>query len=228
MLSLVKSSKWPVTLLVMLIILGQMGGFGVLQAAATPAPSTIILQQPAALNPAPAPAVGGSLPSALASSGMKYFAKYAGIDGESSDKGHEKWTVIESFKWGATLPLLREGGGGVFPGQAKVDEFELTLFYDKSASKLLEALLNGNVIPMMMVELTMSMGEGQSLTFLKYEFKNVLITRYDVSGVASSGLLPAVQVANNFQEVKVTYTEFDAAGKMKSTVIVQWNALNRG
>ncbi|MDP2662898.1 MAG: type VI secretion system tube protein Hcp [Dehalococcoidia bacterium] len=108
--------------------------------------------------------------------------------------------------------------------KATVDEFQLGLQVDKSSIKLLDALLTGSVLPKVQVEITETRSDAGRATFLKYEFKDVLITKYDISGVAASGDRPMVTIALNFQEVKVTYTEYDAAGKKKGDTIVQWGA----
>ena len=60
-------------------------------------------------------------------------------------------------------------------------------------------------------------GEDQA-TYLKYELKNVMATSFDFSGTAESGERPILTVNNNFEEVKVTYTEYDEDGKSKGNV----------
>ena len=56
-------------------------------------------------------------------------------------------------------------------------------------------------------------------TYLKYELKNVMVTscQANASGNDEAGP-PTVVVGNNFEEIKVTYTEFDDAGSNKGNV----------
>jgi hypothetical protein len=58
---------------------------------------------------------------------------------------------------------------------------------------------------------------------LKYEFKNVMVTSYqtNASGNDESGP-PTLTIGNNFEELKVTYTEYDDTGKSKGNVETQF------
>jgi len=68
------------------------------------------------------------------------------------------------------------------------------------------------------IELTSTYG-GARATYLKYELKNVMVTSYqtNASGNDEAGP-PTVVVGNNFEEIKVTYTEYDKEGSSKGAV----------
>ena len=136
------------------------------------------------------------------------FVKYAGIDGESTDASHDKWIDVLSVDFGVT----RAATGGSAP---VVQHMVITMEYDKASPKILEKALNGEVIPKLEIELTATTG-GSRATYLKYELVNVLVTSYqtNASGDDLAGL-PTVVVGNNFEEIKVTYTEFDSEGNSK-------------
>jgi type VI secretion system secreted protein Hcp len=149
---------------------------------------------------------------------MAAFAKYDGIDGESNDSKHSKWIDVLSMDWGAHKP----GGGATGQtrrrGAAVVEDLTLTIEYEKAGPKLMEKMLKGEVIPKLEIELTSTYG-GARETYLKYELKNVMITSYQVgaSGNDSAGP-PTLSISNNFEELKVTYSEFDDGGKKKGNV----------
>ncbi|MFC1953607.1 Hcp family type VI secretion system effector [Chloroflexota bacterium] len=152
--------------------------------------------------------------------GGSIFAKYEGVDGESKDANHDKWIDVLSIDWGAHRP---EGGA---TGQSRrrvsaiVEDMVITFAYDKSVPKLQEKCLKGEVIPKLEIELTANYGESWE-TYLKYEFKNVMITNFHDSASADGG--PPIEViGNNFEEVKVTYTEYDSEGNAKGNVEYNW------
>jgi type VI secretion system secreted protein Hcp len=153
---------------------------------------------------------------------MAAFAKYDGIDGESNDANHGKWIDVLSIDWGAHKPGGGATGQSRRRGAAVVEDVTLTIEYEKAAPKLQEKMLKGEVIPKLELELTSTYG-GARATYLKCEFKNVMITSYQLgaSGNDSSGP-PTVSIANNFEELKFTYTEFDDAGKSKGNVETQF------
>ncbi|MBI2480731.1 MAG: type VI secretion system tube protein Hcp [Planctomycetia bacterium] len=153
---------------------------------------------------------------------MAVFAKYDGIDGESDDDKHGKWIDVLSVDWG----MHRPGGGATGQtrrrGAAIVQDMTLTMEYEKAAPKLQEACLDGKVIDKLEIEQTATYG-GARATYLKYELKNVMITSIQVnaSGNDEAGP-PTLVIANNFEEVKVTYTEYDSAGKKKGNIEHGW------
>lgn len=149
---------------------------------------------------------------------MAVFAKYDGIDGESNDANHGKWIDVLSLDWGAHKP----GGGATGQrrqrGVVVVEDMSLTIEYEKAAPKLQEKCLTGEVIKKLEIECTATYG-GARATYLKYELKNVMLTSYqtNASGNDEAGP-PTVVIGNNFEEVKVTYTEYDDEGKKKGNV----------
>ena len=152
---------------------------------------------------------------------MAIFAKYDGVDGESADANHDKWIDVLSIDWGSNKP----GGGAT--GQSRrrggviVEDMRLTMEYEKSTPKLLEKLNMGEVIPKVEIEQTANFG-GSRATYLKYELKNVQVTAFDVNASGNDESPPTVTIANNFEEYKVTYTEYDSEGNKGGNAETTW------
>ena len=148
------------------------------------------------------------------------FAKYDGVDGESRDRDHPKWIDVLSVEWGMDRP--GSSAASRRRGDVVVRDFFLVVEYDKASPKLAEKCLKGAVIPKLEIELTANYG-GTRATYLKYELKNVMITSFQVnaSGNDEAGP-PTVVVGSNFEEIKVTYTEFDDTGKPLGNVEYEW------
>lgn len=153
---------------------------------------------------------------------MAVFAKYDGIDGEAKDANHDKWIDVLSLDWGVHRPDGGSSGQSRRRGSPIVEDMVLTFEYEKASPKLLEKCLKGEIIPKLDVEVTATYG-GARATYLKYELKNVMVTSYQVnaSGNDEAGP-PAVVVANNFEEIKVTYTEFGDDGSVKGNVETEY------
>ena len=160
----------------------------------------------------------GSAP--LASAGM--FAKYDGVDGESTDSNHDKWIDVLSVDWGMHRPGSGMTGQSRRRGSLAVEDLTITIDYEKASPKLQEKCLKGEIIPKLEIEQTATYG-GARAVYLKYELKNVMITSISVnaSGNDEAGP-PTVVVGNNFEEVKVTYTEYDDTGASKGNVEYTW------
>ena len=152
------------------------------------------------------------------------FAKYDGIDGEAVDKDHAKWIDVLSIDWGSRRFVSSSTRR---TGSAFVNPVMLTLAYEKSAPRLTQALLTGRAIPKVEIVFTKTTYGGARATYLKYELTNVLITSYGFSGIAGGGL-PTVVIGNNFEEIKVTYTEFKEDGNDEgSSLGYEYDAVGR-
>ena len=149
---------------------------------------------------------------------MAAFAKYDGIDGEATDSNHDKWIDILSVDWGAHKPGGGSTGQSRRRGGVVCEDVTLTIEYEKAGPKLLDKCFKGEVIPKLEIELTATYG-GSRATYLKYELINVMVTSYqtNASGNDESGP-PMLVIGNNFEEIKVTYTEFDEAGSSQGNV----------
>ena len=163
-------------------------------------------------------AVATAIPTALDAA---VFAKYDGVDGESTTDpaGHDQWIDVLSIDWG----MHRPGGGTTARrGGVVVRDLQLTIAYDKASPKVAEKCLLGAVIPKLEIDFTATYGESR-VTYLKYELKNVMITSFQVnaSGNDEAGP-PTVVVGNNFEELKVTYTEYDNSGGSQGDTEYEW------
>jgi len=147
--------------------------------------------------------------------GGRIFAKYDGIDGESVDANHDKWIDVERYEWGAHTDGTATSASRR-RAAPEVDAFVLNFDYEKASPKLEEKMLKGEIIPKLEIELTGTYG-GSRATYLKYEMKNVQVTAFEVVGEEGSGA-PYISFSNNFEEIKVTYTEYDDEGNKKGNV----------
>jgi type VI secretion system secreted protein Hcp len=158
-------------------------------------------------------AVGATQPADAA-----VFVKFDGVDGEALDKDHSGWIVVESLSARMDLNPMSVAAGATKPrADITHDDFNLTKTVDKASAKLAEAACTGKVFPKVEIHVSASYGSARA-TYLKYELKNVRVTSYSVSGAGGSGELAKETIALNFEEIKVTYTEYDREGSSKGNV----------
>jgi type VI secretion system secreted protein Hcp len=149
--------------------------------------------------------------------------KFDGVDGEAKDKDHRNWCDLSSFVQEALIPEKR-GGATRRRGRAVMEPIVITKELDKASPKLAEALLKGRVFRSALIHVTASFGDAGRSTYYEYELKNVRVVRYKIHGSGGSGQAPVEEIALAFDEVKVTYTEYDNAGKIKGKVEYTWRA----
>ncbi len=169
------------------------------------------------------------------------FAKYDGVDGEATNAANEKdpegWISLLSFDWEASNPTSGASGQSRRRGGAVVEDVTLTMEFEKSTPKLVEKLNLGEVIPKLEIDFTKEVpctpeprdssdespasGELCEVVYLKYELKNVRISSYQTSA-ADPSQVPEATTGNNFEEIKITYTEYDSEGNKGGNAETTW------
>ena len=152
---------------------------------------------------------------------MALFIKFDGVDGECNDKDHKGWSDLLSMSWG----LHKAGAGATGQtrrrGVATIEDVVCTKEFDKSSVKIAESVCSGKVFPKVEIHDTATYAENRA-TFLKYDLKNVLVTSQAVSAAGAGDAVPTESFSLNFEEVKQTYTEYDAKGSKKGNVEMSW------
>ena len=150
------------------------------------------------------------LPATIASAAA--YAKFEGVDGESSDQHHRGWCEILSFSQRIQAADGSKGDSRR-PRRASFEDIKIERRIDKASPKLEEAAAKGEVFPKVTLHLTSANGKR---VYYVVELRNALITSYGFNGTGDS--VPTEEVALSFKEIKVTYTEYDSTGKSKGNV----------
>jgi type VI secretion system secreted protein Hcp len=149
------------------------------------------------------------------------FIKFDGVDGEAQGGSYGGWCNALSFSQGQSSAegqisagATRQKADVVFEDIVVVKEL------DKASPKLAEAVCKGTVYPKVEIHLTRSY--TGLVTYYAYELKNVLIVGYRIGGSGYSEHVPTEELSLSFEEIKVTYTEFDEGGRAKGNVEYEW------
>lgn len=152
---------------------------------------------------------------------MAAYIKFAGVDGEAQDKDHKGWSDVISF----SQPITKPGSGTGATrrrGDVVLEDISVTKELDKASPKLAESMCKGKVFDKVEIHLTASYTDAGRVTYYAYELKNCQVVSYDISGSGQSEDVPTETMSINFEEIKVTYTECDSAGKKKGNIEYSW------
>jgi len=205
-----KAKRAKVTIGV-LVLAGALG-LGLLHFGAAPGSRTGILA-------AASGQTGAIIMPALTQPADPIYIKFDGVDGESQDADHRDWSDLLSFSQGQYLPPSPWTGGG--SRTVVMEEFGLKKTLDKASPKLAEAVCTGRVFPKVDIHVARPLS-GRTQVYYTYELRNVIVSSYHISG-STQEEVPTESVSLNFEQIKVAYTKFDAAGKAQSTVEYSWN-----
>lgn len=147
------------------------------------------------------------------------FLEIEGVEGESAAPGHKGAVEVLSWSWGVSQTSAGGGGGaGGAAGREKTGHVTLIKRIDKSTPQLFKRCVDGTVSPRVTVHLTHADGQ----TYLKYELKNVLVTSIMHGGDLDGDGLPDETLELTLGGAKLTYTQFDAAGRPVGQTSAEW------
>ena len=149
------------------------------------------------------------------------FIKIGDIKGESVESSHEKWSDVTGFGQGQSVP--EPSGESRRRADVQLNDLVVVKFIDKASPKIAEAVLTGKVFPKVELDLTALFGDTERLVYYTYELENARVTSYNISGSGQGDDRPTETFSLNFEEIKVTYTEYDSDGNVKGSVEYTWN-----
>lgn len=153
---------------------------------------------------------------------MAAYIKFDGIDGEAQDKDHKGWSDLASFGQPIHKPMGGATGATRRRGDVVLEDIVCSKELDKSSPKIAESICKGKVFPKVEIQLTASYTDSGRVTYYAYELKNVQVSSYNISGSGQAEDVPMEDFSLNFEEIKVTYTECDNAGKSKGNIEYSW------
>lgn len=153
---------------------------------------------------------------------MSYMilAEFDGIPGESTREDYEDWIYIQSFSFSMGKPSRGSTGMSRSRGDVELEDIVLTKWVDKATPKLMDAVAKGSVISNVEIHFIRT-GTDDIFYFYKYELKNVLVTSLQSSGNVEE-YYPTDTILLNYEEIKVTYQEFDDDGSPQGLIEWSW------
>jgi type VI secretion system secreted protein Hcp len=141
---------------------------------------------------------------------VDYFLNIDGIEGESNDAQFPKWIEVESWSWGVSQTIVRDGGGGgAGAGKAVPQDLSIVKVVDKASPKLFLACAAGQHIKE--VFLTGRRGDTKQ-AYLEYKLTDVLVSSFQEAG--NQGELPQEQVSFNFSKIEISYRQVLPNGQL--------------
>lgn len=134
------------------------------------------------------------------------------IDGEATEKGHEKWISLSGYDGDTVAPVATGGGGGAGSGKVQFKEIVVTKPIDTSTPKLFEALVTGRHLPAVRIDFVRPDGAGGDEVFYSVKLEQVFVTDIHQSDAGKAGGHTLEQVSLDFQKIEITEGDGTASG----------------
>lgn len=142
---------------------------------------------------------------------QNYFIKFDGIDGESNNENYEGWSDIQSFS--QELEANQTGLTTIRRASEPTGK-KITIMkrIDQTSPKIMEALIRGNRIPKVEIEIATSTNK----VIYRYELENVAVIKHIVMGNESD--LPAEEITISFEKQKIRYSMYGQDGRSRGNI----------
>ncbi|MBI3900019.1 MAG: type VI secretion system tube protein Hcp [Gammaproteobacteria bacterium] len=161
------------------------------------------------------------LGGALAGNCQGLLDKLENVQGESADKGHEKWLDLEFWRFSTRRKITSATStrGDRESSNTVITDLYITRRMDSATPRLFMESCCGTGQTVILHQSKTGVGTGSEV-FLEYTLKNSLIRSYSVGGTCFDRRRPIEHIYISFVEIVSKYVQYDEDNKAMSPVIV--------
>lgn len=150
---------------------------------------------------------------------VSFFDK---ADGESIQKGKEKWVEITGWDWEVEAESSWTKGGGASVGKPNPGKLNFEHLFDTSSPVILGYICSGKAFPKLELQMTKTTGKGTPETYFKMTMEGVFITKVSNAGTGEGIVMQKVEMV--FKTVKIEYKYQDnKTGALSAAKIYNWD-----
>jgi len=152
------------------------------------------------------------------------FVNFGDIKGESTDKEHKDWVMIQSYSHDIAQPpsVTQKTAGGRSAEAVTHSEYKVVKLLDAATPKLFEACCKGTHIPEVTIELVRA--GGDPLKYMTTKLKEVMISGISHNGdPTGDAQFPTETISMTYGAIEHTYTKQKPDGSAAGQVAAKWN-----
>ena len=150
---------------------------------------------------------------------ISFFDK---ADGESIQKGKEKWIEIQGWDWEVEAESSWTKGGGASVGKPNPGKLNFEHYFDTSSTVILGYICTGKAFPKLQLEMMKTTGKGSPETYFTMTMEGAFITKVSNSGTEEGNVVQKVELV--FKTVKIEYKpQSHKDGSLGAAKTFQWD-----
>jgi type VI secretion system Hcp family effector len=150
---------------------------------------------------------------------ISFFDK---ADGESIQKGKEKWVEIQGWDWEVEAESSWTKGGGASVGKPNPGKMNFQHRFDTASTVILGYICSGKAFPKCELQMTKTTGKGVPQTYFTMTMEGAFITKVSNSGTEEGNITQRVEMV--FKTVKIEYTAQDnKTGSLGTVMTYNWD-----
>jgi type VI secretion system secreted protein Hcp len=150
---------------------------------------------------------------------LSFFDK---ADGESIQKGKEKWIEIQGWDWEIEAETSWTKGGGASVGKPNPGKLNFEHYFDTSSTVIMGYISTGRAFPKLELQMMKTTGSANPETYYTMLMEGAFITKVSNSGTEEGNVTQKVELV--FKTVKIEYKPQDnKTGKLAAAKTYNWN-----
>lgn len=138
---------------------------------------------------------------------LAFLSFFDEAQGESVQKGKEKWIELSGWTWGVDADTSWTKGGGASVGQPNPGRFTWDHDYDSASPVILGRLCSGTTFARAQVQVLKTAGSATPVAYLTVTMEGVFITRAGHVCAADGTVLQQVEMV--FKTIEIEYRPLD-------------------
>ena len=126
---------------------------------------------------------------------------YDKADGESIQKGKEKWVEIMGWDWDVDAETSWTKGGGASVGKPNPGKMSIEHYFDTASTVILGYICSGKAFPKVQLEMMKTTGRGTPETYFTMTMEDAFITKVSNSGTEEGVVVQRFEMV--FKTVKI-------------------------
>ena len=151
-----------------------------------------------------------------------FITFFDSAEGESMQKGKEKWIEIQGWDWEIQAESSWTKGGGASVGKPNPGKLHFQHYYDKSSGTINKFMATGKPFPKAELQMMKTTGKGTPETYFTMKLEGCFITKSSMAGSEEGNVSHKVELV--FKTVLIDYKPQSAKdGTLAGSNIWKWD-----
>jgi type VI secretion system Hcp family effector len=124
-------------------------------------------------------------------------------DGESTQKGKEKWIDVRGWSWSVDAQSSWTKGGGASVGKPNPGKLVIEQLFNTASPTMLGYICTGKAFPKAELQMTRTSGRGTPATFLTMTLEGLFITHVTTASTEDGQVVQKIEMV--YKTVKIEY-----------------------
>jgi type VI secretion system Hcp family effector len=153
---------------------------------------------------------------------LNAYIHFDKVDGESVQKGKEKWVEIQGWDWEVEAETSWTKGGGASVGKSNPGKMHFEHYFDSASTVMLGYICTGKAFPKVELQMLKTTGKGSPETYFTMTMEGCFLTKVSNAGTEEGNVMQKVEMV--FKTVRIEYKPQDnKTGNLGAAKTYTWD-----